>query len=156
MSHLIYLSEVHNQITGFTGREKKPAIAGFFLDKSASLTSGAIIPPSGLAGLRMRQGCVLRDHPIKLEKKGVTQRLPAAGFRQSVPGQRTVERRRSMIHLNLTPEEHRILVEVLSSDISDLSMEISGTDSQDYRQALRERKETLAKVIHALEPQGSA
>jgi len=61
-----------------------------------------------------------------------------------------------MIHLNLTPEEHRILVEVLSSDISDLSMEISGTDSQDYRQALRERKETLAKVIHALEPQGNA
>lgn len=61
-----------------------------------------------------------------------------------------------MIPLNLTPEEHRILVEVLSADISNLGMEISNTDSQDYRQALKERRQTLAKVLHALEPEGNA
>jgi hypothetical protein len=61
-----------------------------------------------------------------------------------------------MIQLDLTPEEHRILVEVLSADISDLGMEIADTDLQDYRQTLRERKQTLAKVLHALKPQGNA
>ena len=61
-----------------------------------------------------------------------------------------------MIHLDLTPEEHRVLIEVLSSDISDLGMEISSTDSQDYREALKDRRQTLAKVLHALEPEGNA
>lgn len=61
-----------------------------------------------------------------------------------------------MIPLDLTPEEQRILVEVLSSDISDLGMEISNTDSLDYRQVLKGRREALAKVLHALEPEGNA
>lgn len=56
-----------------------------------------------------------------------------------------------MIQLNLTPEEQKILVEVLNADISDLSMEISGTDLLDFRQALRERKDTLSKVVKALQ-----
>jgi hypothetical protein len=77
------------------------------------------------------------------------------GFASSLSS-RTVERRYSMIHLDLTPEEHRILVEVLSSDISDLGMEISNTDSQDYREALKDRRQTLSKVLHALEPEGNA
>lgn len=55
-----------------------------------------------------------------------------------------------MIQLELTAEEQQVLVETLNADISDMSMEISRTDSHDYREALKERKQMLTKVVQAL------
>jgi len=56
-----------------------------------------------------------------------------------------------MIQLDLTPEEQRILAEVLDVAISDLSMEIADTDQKDYREVLKSRKAALAKALRALQ-----
>lgn len=55
-----------------------------------------------------------------------------------------------MLELKLSPAEQQILVEVLDSAISDLGMEIGNTDSQDYRETLKTRKQTLIKVVDSL------
>lgn len=55
-----------------------------------------------------------------------------------------------MLELKLSPAEQQILVEVLESAISDLGMEIGSTDSQDYRETLKTRKQTLIKVVDSL------
>lgn len=55
-----------------------------------------------------------------------------------------------MIQLDLTPEEARILAEILESDHSDLRMEIADTDSLDFREMLKRRKAVLAKAIAGL------
>lgn len=55
-----------------------------------------------------------------------------------------------MVNLDLSASEQVVLREVLESAISELGMEISGTDSQDYREGLKERKQVLQKVVEAL------
>lgn len=55
-----------------------------------------------------------------------------------------------MLELKLSSAEQQILVEVLDSAISDLGMEIANTDSQDYREGLKTRKQTLIKVVDSL------
>lgn len=55
-----------------------------------------------------------------------------------------------MIRIDLTPEEQAMLVEMLENRLADLRMEISDTDSLDYRNELKKRKEALAKLIDAL------
>jgi hypothetical protein len=55
-----------------------------------------------------------------------------------------------MITLDLTPEERAQLVEVLTSALSDLRMEIANTDSQDFRDGLKVRKNVLLKVLTAI------
>jgi hypothetical protein len=55
-----------------------------------------------------------------------------------------------MLELKLSPAEQQILVEVLDIAISDLGMEIGNTDSQDYRETLKTRKQTLIKVVDSL------
>jgi hypothetical protein len=55
-----------------------------------------------------------------------------------------------MITLDLTPQEHEQLVDVLTSAVSDLRMEIANTDSQDYRDSLKTRKNVLLKVLAAM------
>lgn len=55
-----------------------------------------------------------------------------------------------MITIDLTPEEQGMLVEMLETRLADLRMEISDTDSLDYRNELKKRKEALAKLIDAL------
>lgn len=55
-----------------------------------------------------------------------------------------------MLELKLSPAEQQILVEVLDIAISDLGMEIGNTDSQDYREKLKTRKQTLIKVVDSL------
>ncbi|MFA7535244.1 MAG: hypothetical protein WCY68_04075 [Desulfuromonadales bacterium] len=52
--------------------------------------------------------------------------------------------------LEMTPEEGRLLQEVMESYLSDLRMEISDTDSLDYRMMLKERKERLAQILKKL------
>lgn len=57
-----------------------------------------------------------------------------------------------MIQLDLNPEEREILAEVLGSALSDLRMEISDTDSMDFRQKLKERKSVIEKALAAVAP----
>jgi hypothetical protein len=57
-----------------------------------------------------------------------------------------------MLTVDLTPSEATILREVLESAISDLGMEIAGTDSLDFREGLKQRREVLQKVLAALPP----
>lgn len=61
-----------------------------------------------------------------------------------------------MIDVELTPEERGHLAEALESYLSDLRMEIADTDSYDFRQGLKRRKETLQKVLGALAPDEGA
>jgi len=56
-----------------------------------------------------------------------------------------------MIELDLDDNERAILTTVLDSYLSDLRMEISHTDRQDFREMLKERKAVLMKVLEALE-----
>lgn len=55
-----------------------------------------------------------------------------------------------MVQLDLSRDEVGTLVSVLKHELSDLSYEIANTDSQDYRESLKTRKQVLAKVIDAL------
>lgn len=55
-----------------------------------------------------------------------------------------------MITLDLTADEQQELVEVLQGSLSELRMEIADTDSLDFRDALKERKRIITKVLGAL------
>lgn len=55
-----------------------------------------------------------------------------------------------MPQLNIENEERETLTEVLETEISDLSMEISHTDQQDYRDALKKKKQTLSTIVEKL------
>ncbi|MGD8867840.1 MAG: hypothetical protein PVI01_09420 [Gemmatimonadales bacterium] len=62
-----------------------------------------------------------------------------------------------MIQLDLSDEERRDLLQLLEDVLSDLRMEIADTDSMDFRDKLKRRKEVIGKVIGALKdvPGGS-
>ena len=55
-----------------------------------------------------------------------------------------------MVQLDINDEEREILAGVLDSYLSDLRMEISHTDSMDFREILKKRKAVLQKVMRAL------
>ena len=55
-----------------------------------------------------------------------------------------------MINLDLTNEENDILAMVLENYLSDLRMEIADTDSMDFRESLKKKKEVLKKVLETL------
>ena len=55
-----------------------------------------------------------------------------------------------MVNLDLTKEENDILATVLESYLSDLRMEIADTDSMDFRESLKKRKDVLNKVLETL------
>ena len=55
-----------------------------------------------------------------------------------------------MAQLSLENEEQKTLNEVLKAVISDLSMEISHTDQQDYRDVLKKKKQTLSGIVEKL------
>jgi hypothetical protein len=52
-----------------------------------------------------------------------------------------------MVQLDLNPTEAEVLRMVLESYLSDLRMEIAGTDSMDFREGLKARKLVLRKVL---------
>ncbi|HKJ00822.1 MAG TPA: hypothetical protein VJ997_00165 [Longimicrobiales bacterium] len=52
-----------------------------------------------------------------------------------------------MIHLELTPTHAEVLRMVLEDYLSELRMEIAGTDSQAYREKLKSRKAVLRAVM---------
>ncbi len=54
------------------------------------------------------------------------------------------------MQVDLTGEEREILRTVLESYLSDLRMEISNTDSKDFREMLKQRKEVVRKVLDAV------
>lgn len=56
----------------------------------------------------------------------------------------------TMLNLDLSPAEERVLREVLEEAVSELGMEIAGTDAKEYRDDLKDRREVLHKVIAAL------
>jgi hypothetical protein len=55
-----------------------------------------------------------------------------------------------MVRLDLSEDDSHILLTALESYVSDLRMEIADTDSFDFREGLKDRKEVLNKVIEAL------
>ena len=55
-----------------------------------------------------------------------------------------------MLTLDLSASEQAILREVLETAVLEMGTEISGTDSKDFRDDLKERREVLQKVIAAL------
>lgn len=61
-----------------------------------------------------------------------------------------------MPQLNLLPEEASKLREMLEDYLSDLRMEISNTDSMEFRNGLKQREELLKKVILELAPAKAA
>lgn len=58
-----------------------------------------------------------------------------------------------MIQLDLTRREAELLADALDDYLSDLRMEISDTDSQDFRDRLKERKAALRKALDAVRAQ---
>jgi hypothetical protein len=55
-----------------------------------------------------------------------------------------------MVKIELTSEEAEVLIEVLTTCISNLRMEIADTDRKDFREEIKERKELLKKVVESL------
>jgi hypothetical protein len=48
--------------------------------------------------------------------------------------------------LVLNPEEERILAEVLERHVHDLDMEVAHTDSREFREMLRHRRDVLSHM----------
>ena len=55
-----------------------------------------------------------------------------------------------MVHLDLSNDEAQLLREFLESTLSNLSYEIRDTDTKEYRDALKAKRDTLTKVKEAL------
>ncbi len=55
-----------------------------------------------------------------------------------------------MISLELSASDAGVLAEALESYLSDLRMEIADTDSKDFRDGLKARKEVLVRALEAL------
>ena len=53
--------------------------------------------------------------------------------------------------LDLSPAEISVLRDVLEGALSDLGTEIAGTDSHDYREGLKERREVLRRIAATVE-----
>ena len=58
-----------------------------------------------------------------------------------------------MAQLTLGTEETKVLAETLRSFLSDLRMEVSHTDSYDFREMLKRREEVLGGILAELERQ---
>ena len=56
-----------------------------------------------------------------------------------------------MVHLKLEPTEAEVLRMVLESYLSDLRMEIADTDSMDFREKLKARKQVLRGIVTLIE-----
>ena len=55
-----------------------------------------------------------------------------------------------MVHLDLEDNEARLLSEFIDSTLSNLSYEIRDTDTKDFRDALKARRDVLVRVKEAL------
>lgn len=55
-----------------------------------------------------------------------------------------------MIQIDLTSEETLLLTDLLEDCVTDLRMEISGTDREEYREMLKDREAAIKKLLHSL------
>jgi hypothetical protein len=55
-----------------------------------------------------------------------------------------------MITFDLTPDEEQLLREMMESALSDLRMEIAGTDRMAFRDHLKKRKGVIQKVLDTI------
>jgi hypothetical protein len=55
-----------------------------------------------------------------------------------------------MVEIDLSESETKTLIAAIESYLSDLRMEITDTDSMDYREILKDRKEKLMKILDTL------
>lgn len=55
------------------------------------------------------------------------------------------------INLNIEENDLNILVEVLQSYLSDLSMEITDTDNQDFRETLKNKRLAIQRILKVLQ-----
>lgn len=55
-----------------------------------------------------------------------------------------------MLRIELSAEEAEELSGILENYLSDLRMEIVDTDSQDFREGLKKRKELLSRIVDEL------
>ncbi|MCC6146273.1 MAG: hypothetical protein IT308_01765 [Anaerolineaceae bacterium] len=56
-----------------------------------------------------------------------------------------------MLYLDLTEQEHSILTQLLENCISDLRVEIVGTDNMEYKKMLHQRKKVLTKLHKSMQ-----
>ncbi|MBM2846889.1 MAG: carbamate kinase [Bacteroidetes bacterium] len=56
----------------------------------------------------------------------------------------------AMFEIELTDQERDLLTQAIEVYLSDLRMEIGNTDSSDYREKLKTRKNTLSKILQTL------
>jgi len=56
-----------------------------------------------------------------------------------------------MTTINLNQEQHGILQEILTSYLSDLSMEVGGTDKYEYREQLKHKEAILKEILAMLD-----
>ncbi len=57
-----------------------------------------------------------------------------------------------MIHLELTEQDAAILRQTIQTALGELSYEIANTDSQEFRDALKARRDVLAELEKRLAP----
>jgi hypothetical protein len=56
-----------------------------------------------------------------------------------------------MVYIQLDEEERTMLLQLLDTCLSDLRQEIVGTDNYNYKDMLKQRREVLLKLLHALQ-----
>ena len=59
-------------------------------------------------------------------------------------------RRNTMIRLELTDDDAKVLKNALESYLSDLRMEVADTDRQEFRDGLKQEETTLKTILGAL------
>lgn len=59
------------------------------------------------------------------------------------------------MQLNLSEEQTRVLRTVLQDYVSDVRMEIADTEDFKFREALKQRKQTVSEILNALGPEGA-
>lgn len=59
-----------------------------------------------------------------------------------------------MAHLSLNVQESTVLAQALESYLSDLRVEIAGTDGYELRETLKGQEEILARILLALRGEG--
>lgn len=55
-----------------------------------------------------------------------------------------------MLRLELSPGEEKLLLEIVSTELSNLDTEILKTDDFDFKNSLKERRESIQRIFEAL------
>lgn len=55
------------------------------------------------------------------------------------------------MQIALSPDEARLLAELLEAEVADLRLEIRDTDDYDFKEVLRERQKVIEGLVNKLE-----